>query len=197
MRVVGIDLAGNPNRDTGIAVLSRRSFRTATLHEDEEIIELCSEEDPSIVAIDAPLTMPSSGNLRRADVELIKMGFRVFPPTFGGMLSLTNRGIQLSNLLRLRKIKIIEIHPRTSGLILFGTNRREAWLRELRRMGFRFGDMKSRHEVDACMAALTGWLHLRGFSETVGDPREGEIVIPLPPTSWKRYSSRSLKRPRP
>lgn len=179
MKIIGIDLAGTERGNTGLAVLSGKSFRTTTLRGDEEIVELCTGEDPDLVAIDAPLSMPSSGNLRKADMELIRRGLRVLPPTFGGMLQLTNRGIRLSALLVSKKIGVIEIHPRTSGVILFGTDEREAWLRGLGRAGFEFRGGMSRHEIDACMAALTGWLHIRGLTESVGDPREGEIVIPL------------------
>jgi predicted nuclease with RNAse H fold len=179
MKALGLDLAGSPSRETGYAVIFRRSLRSGILHTDDEIIDMCCAEAPEIIAVDAPLSMPRSGSLRKADRLLMGMGLRVLPPTFGGMLSLTRRGIELSGMLRSRNFEVIEIHPRTSGMILFGTDERSVWLGRIKKMGFRLRVGKTAHEADACMAALTGYLHMKKLTEKIGDPEEGEIVIPL------------------
>lgn len=59
MRIVGIDLAGSPNRRTGFCLLDEK-FRTITkaLHEDKEIISETLNAKPRIVSIDAPLCLP-------------------------------------------------------------------------------------------------------------------------------------------
>jgi predicted nuclease with RNAse H fold len=61
-----------------------------------------------------------------------------------------------------------------------GTDRRERWVEKLRRKGFRVGEIKSKHEIDAALAAVTAWLHASGRTEMVGNEGEGIIVIPLP-----------------
>ena len=176
--IIGIDLSGRAANPSGLATLSGRTFKTRLVYPDEEIIELCKRERPSLVAIDAPLSFPKRGNLRNADASLIKRGLRVFPPTFAGMRSLTQRGANLARELRARKIHVIEIHPRTSGVLLFKTWDRKLWVTRLKKMGFRFEGGKSQHEIDAVLAAMTGMLHLQGKTEGVGDVREGTIIIP-------------------
>jgi predicted nuclease with RNAse H fold len=178
VKVVGIDLAGTSNNPTGFASLHRRVFKTELIYRDDEIIELCQRLGPAVVAIDAPLSLPERGNLRSADITLIKRGLRVFPPTFGGMRSLTSRGIRIAFSLRTMGFEVIEVHPRTSGVILFGKADKGAWSTELRKRGWKLGKA-SEHEIDAAIAALTGWLWLKGKFEEVGEPNEGTIIIPL------------------
>jgi hypothetical protein len=181
MTIVGLDLAGLPSNPTGFALLINRKFETGLVYSDEEIVELCSRSHPALVAIDAPLSMPVSGNLRQADRLLIERGFRVFPPTFASMKKLTARGIRMAGKLRGKGVKVIEIHPRTSGKILFGTSKRKAWLSKLKQKRWTVGQNMSEHEADAVAAALTAWLHLRGKTEEIGDAGEGTIVIPRGP----------------
>lgn len=180
MKVIGIDLAGLATNPSGFAILAGHTFKTQLVHSDEQMIDLCVKEKPDLVAVDAPLSLPKRGNLRNADLSLIKRGLRVFPPTFAGMRSLTSRGIFLSKKLRARKIKVIEIHPRTSGILIFKTDDRNQWMKKLTKMGFRLYGGKSRHELDATLAAHTGALHLRGKTEEMGRVEEGTIVVPLP-----------------
>lgn len=193
MKVVGIDLAGLNTRPSGLATLTGRTFKTQLIYSDEQIVDFCVRGAPDLVAIDAPLSLPKRGNLRNADMSLIKRGLRVFPPTFAGMLSLTKRGMLLAKKLRARKIKVIEIHPRTSGILIFKTGDRERWIKKLKKVGFRLYGNNSCHEVDAALAALTGALHLRGKTEEIGTAEEGTIVIPLPQASLReRYFWRGL-----
>lgn len=178
MTVIGLDLAGLPSRPTGFASLLNCMFKTGLVYSDGEILESCLRERLALVAIDAPLSLPASGNLRQADRLLIGRGFRVFPPTFASMKELTSRGIRIAGKLRERDIKIIEVHPRTSGKILFGTSERRAWLSKLRQKRWMVSQKMSEHEADAVIAALTAWLHLREKTEEVGTATEGTIVIP-------------------
>ncbi|MEM3401956.1 MAG: hypothetical protein QXH08_01860, partial [Candidatus Hadarchaeales archaeon] len=118
------------------------------------------------------------GALRKCDLLLIGRGFRVFPPCFGGMSTLTKRGAALAKKLRQRGLNVIEIHPRTSAVILFGTDERKEWVKIMKKRGIRFCRAASNHEIDAAIAALTGWLHLQKKTEEVGG-RDGKIIIPL------------------
>lgn len=179
MKVLGLDLAGVPSNPTGFALLSRRKFKTGLAYSDGEILRLCTWEGPALVAIDAPLSLPTNGNLRLADKLLIGRGLRVFPPTFAGMKALTARGIRLANELRSKGFKVIEIHPRTSGMIMLGSSNRRTWGPKLKKIGWTINPKASDHEVDAAIAALTALLHLKGKTEEVGSPVEGVIVVPL------------------
>jgi hypothetical protein len=178
VKVLGLDLAGIDTNPSGFALLSNRRFRTGLIYSDDEIIELCAKNRPEVVAIDAPLSLPKSGSLRKADALLIGRGYRVLPPTLGGMRALTERGIRLADRLRTKAFGVIEIHPRTSGKILFGTQERRDWLFELKQQGWSIDARISEHEVDAAIAALTGALKLWGKTEEVGTPTEGIIIIP-------------------
>lgn len=178
MKVIGVDLAGKETNPTGLAVYSSGEFKTKLVKSDDKILRLCLDERPALVAIDAPLSFPKKGHLRRADSELIARGHRVLPPTLGGMKSLTQRGIQLAKKLRERGFEVIEIHPRTSGKILFGTPEREEWISEFERMGLKLKPNISEHEIDGILAALTALLYLQEKTEEAGEPEEGTIVIP-------------------
>lgn len=177
-RAVGIDLTGVQHRPTGFAVINHASVETKILFTDESIIAACREVEPSVIAIDAPLSKPVTGRFRACDRALIKRGLRVLPPLFGGMKKLTNRGIRLSKILRNSGFDVIEIHPRTSGLLLFGTAERRRWIAALRKAGFDVPAGVSAHEIDALVAAVTGWLHI--FNGTTAVGARAKIVIPGP-----------------
>jgi len=184
--VAGLDLAGNPKNSSGFAELCNDRLETEEIYSDDDILERCTHIRPLVVAIDAPLGLPAVGNLRAADKSLIARGCRVFPPTFAGMKSLTARGVDIAAQLRTNRIKVIEIHPRTSGIMLFGKPDRAAWISELEKRGLRLKPRASEHEIDAVMAAVTGLLWLKKKVEEVGDPREGVIVIPRGPQALER-----------
>ena len=179
MKLLGLDLAGLPTNPTGYAPLSRKRIRTGLVYSDAEILELCERERPELTALDAPLSFPRRGGLRHADRELIRRGYRVFPPKFGGMKKLTARAIKLAQKLKASGFKVIEIHPRTSGIILFNTPSRQKWLFELQKKGWDLSSRLSKHEADAVLAVYTAWLHSRGKTEEVGNKREGTIIIPI------------------
>jgi predicted nuclease with RNAse H fold len=178
---MGLDLAGIPQNPSGVALLRGKLLRTMLVREDLEVEELCRREGVRLVAVDAPLSLPVRGSLRPSDLALLRMGFRVFPPTFSGMRSLTLRGISLSRKLRGEGVRVIEVHPRTSGRILFGTPNRMEWARLLARRGWRVKGGTGNHELDACVSALTGLLHLKGRTLEVG---KGRGRISIPSVSW-------------
>ncbi|KUO43401.1 MAG: hypothetical protein APU95_06010 [Hadesarchaea archaeon YNP_N21] len=178
MKIMGIDLAGNEDNPTGLAWIRVRNLTSEIKYSDREIIRRCLEIKPKAVAIDAPLSLPKMGALRKADRYLISSGFRVFPPTFAGMKKLTLRGIRISSKLRMLGFKVIEVHPRTSGKIIFGTPERKVWVSGLKMRGMRLRGLSSVHEIDAALAALTALFWLRGKFEKIGEAEEGVIVIP-------------------
>lgn len=154
------------------------------MHSDEEIMEYVKEENPSIVAIDAPLSLPDGrcclekdckcavgGHFRQAERDIRPYG-RVLPLTFRGMKMLTMRGISLGRKLR-KDFEVIETHPRTNQKILGIKDVEEDLGRFLEITG-----APTEHTLDAALAAVTGYLHLKGCTLQLGDPQEGIIVIP-------------------
>lgn len=172
--VIGVDLAALPKNQTGMAVYDGRQFECGTLYGDQEMIKMILKIKPSVVAIDAPLSLPfgrccfddsccGPRKIRTCDRILIGMGYRVFPPGYSFMKQLTLRGIRLVEKLGSEGIRAIEVHPRTTKRIL--------------RLG-RFKEAKNEHEDDACAAALTAYLYGEGKCQDIRGP-DGAIVIPL------------------
>ncbi len=191
-RVVGVDLAGSPRRNTGICLLRGMTVAScATVHGDEEIIAFIERSRPELVAVDAPLSLPPGrttiddrrgGHFRSSDRELLKRGIRFFPITLGPMRSLTTRGMRLKELLADRGIPVIEIYPGAAQDI-WSIPRKQGGLEKLRRGLERLGLKGLRKgmngdELDAVSGALVGRLYLRGEAEVLGDVGEGAIVVP-------------------
>lgn len=193
---VGLDLAGSPHRDTGFCRLGP-GLRTATriLGDDAEILDAVRDARPSIVAIDAPLSLPRGRrsldvpgppHLRACDRALLELGIRFFPVTLGPMRLLTRRGIDLGARLRAEPLPVIEAYPGGAQDVL-GLPRKGAGVERLRRSTVRFGFSGSvehraigHDELDAVMCAYTGREHLAGRSLVLGDPDEGTLVLPRP-----------------
>lgn len=184
MKTIGIDLAGKEENPSGFCVLDQGQLILKTLYGDEEIVKEVKNINPSIIAIDAPLSLPKGrcclekdcecavgGHFRAAEREIRPYG-RVLPLTFRGMKMLTLRGIALGQRLR-NDFEVIETHPRTDQKMLGFKDLRE----DLSQI-FSLPDDSSEHELDATVAALTGYLYLKGCVLKLGDPEEGVIVIP-------------------
>lgn len=173
MKSIGIDLAALGKNPTGIAILEGLEVGTGILHSDSEIIKDIYEEDPDIVAIDAPLSFPRGmKGFRSCERKLIKLGFRFFPPVFKHMKLLTQRGMKLASILR-GSFEVIEVHPKTSMKILGIDD-----IEDLNTLKIMPKSKKaSRHEFDAIIASYTGFLHLKKRTEVIKN--EGSIVIPV------------------
>lgn len=180
--IIGIDLAGREENPTGIAVLKHKRVETCLVYTDKEILEAVRVAKPSIAAIDAPLKLPKKGILRKGDLELIKKGYRVFPPGLPAMKTLTLRAIRLNKLITKSGVKTIEVHPTSTRKALnMPTKSWEDIQKIFKKMGLS-GTIEERtlthHELDAVTAALTAYLYLQGFTENFGDSREGFIIVP-------------------
>ena len=191
-KVVGIDLAGSPMRNTGICTLKKNQIAFCTiLHKDREIINYIEKENPTLIAIDAPLNLPpgrksiedkNGEHFRPCDRELLRRGIRFFPITLGPMRLLTKRGIQLKRALARRGYFVIEVYPGAAQDI-WHTGRKQDGLSKLRKglekLGVKGLNEKMKgDELDAVTAALVGQLFLRGKAEVLGNFKRGAIVIP-------------------
>jgi uncharacterized protein len=200
--VVGLDLAGSPQRSTGCCVLvGTREVRTSVLHDDSEILDAVRQAHPRLVSIDAPLSLPTGRrslevpgppHLRACDRELLRRHIRFFPVTLGPMRMLTARGMRLASELRALGYPVEESYPGAAQDIV-GLPRKGAGVERLRRSlrarGF-YGTIERRStthdELDAVLCAWVGRLRVEGRAEVIGDPSEGTMILPrsaaqLPP----------------
>ncbi|MCE5215179.1 MAG: DUF429 domain-containing protein [Methanobacterium sp.] len=185
MIIIGIDLAGKEENPTGICVTGTDKVILKTLHSDTDIIKYVKKINPSIVTIDAPLSLPkgrcclekdckcaSGGHLRKAEREIRPYG-RVLPLTFKGMKMLTLRGIRLAQELR-KDFEVIETHPRTIQKMLGFKDLKD----DLSKV-YKLSNNPTEHELDALLAAMIGNLYINGLYLELGDPEEGTIILPL------------------
>lgn len=191
-KVVGVDLAGSPKRNTGIWTLKKANITFCTIvHTDQEIIHYIEKENPTLIAIDAPLNLPpgrksmedkNGEHFRPCDRELLRRGIRFFPITLGPMRLLTKRGIHLKRVLTRRGYPVIEVYPGAAQDISH-TGRKQEGLSKLRKglekLGLKgLNNKMNGDELDAVTAALVGQLFLHGEAEVLGNFKRGGIVIP-------------------
>jgi predicted nuclease with RNAse H fold len=191
-KVVGIDLAGSPKRSTGICTLEKNTLTLCTIvHTDQEIVNYIEKDNPTLIAVDAPLNLPpgrrsiedkNGKHFRPCDSELLRGGIPFFPITLGPMRLLTVRGIQLKRILSKRGYKVVEVYPGAAQDI-WKIGRKQDGLAKLRnglqKLGVKGLDKSmSGDELDAITAALVGQLFLRGKAEVLGNFRRGAIIIP-------------------
>jgi predicted nuclease with RNAse H fold len=181
MRVVGLDLAGSPKNDTGFCLLADSGGKNAVaariLHSDEEIISGIRDARPDIVSVDAPLVY--NGQRRKCDDILSEYG--ALPATLKGMETLALRGRALASSLDDYGFKYIEVYSKASAKIL-GVYNKDDFPMQKAMMGLDLqGDVNTRilirDELDAIMAAVTGYLHLIGQTRSVGDD-SGWVIVP-------------------
>jgi predicted nuclease with RNAse H fold len=187
--IVGIDLAGVATNPTGWALLKNKAISTYHLYHDEEILKRSTDCRPHLIAVDAPLSLPKKDILRKADRDMYKRGYPVFPPRFPAMEKLTLRAIRMVQEITRRGINVIEVHPTSTRKALKMPTKDWKKIQTIfLRIGLE-GDLKTRaltaHEIDAVTATLTGHLHLQGKTELIGDEEEGYIVVPTE-GDWRR-----------
>ena len=206
-KIIGIDLAGVPRKDTGFAIVNGSSAKTKVLKTDEEIIKAVKEVESNskkktLVTIDSPLGYPKGrccldyncdcrkhGCMRVGERQLVKIGVRVFPCGFGGMRKLTNRGIKLKNIFEDKGYKVIETYPGSAqdllGMPRKGKNNetKEELRKALIKYGFK-GDIEDKgisdHELDAITSGLVGQLYRKGEYIALGIEEEAKIITAKP-----------------
>ncbi|OYT58239.1 hypothetical protein B6U71_04870 [Euryarchaeota archaeon ex4484_178] len=153
MKIAGIDLAAKEKNPTGIALMDGRRVKCLTLYTNLQIFSQIIEFQPSIVAIDAPLTL----NVKRyADKYLRKYG--AMSLKIPSMMELARRGLEVKEYLEGKGYKVIEVFPTATAKILgFYSKDKMDMLSYFQEFGIEGG--KNKHEVDALIAAYTGWLY--------------------------------------
>ncbi|MEM4311904.1 MAG: DUF429 domain-containing protein [Nitrososphaerales archaeon] len=181
IRVLGLDLAALEHRESALCLMDESmKVKSLLLKKDEEILNYIFKKKPHLIAIDAPLNFAKSKGFRSCDREVIKLGIRLFPPDFGYMKQLTLRGIKIKELLEASGFKVIEVFPGAFKQLLKIPRKDKTMIREtLINLGVkRIREDVSLDELDAIIAAIVALLYLKDKSISLGDNKEGQIVIP-------------------
>ncbi len=181
MRVVGLDLAGSQRNDTGWCLLADtggvKAVACRLLHSDDEIMSGLRDARPDLVAVDAPLTY--SGARRACDEALREYG--ALPVTLRGMEALAVRGRGLAQKMRSGGFRFIEVNSQASARILGVYDRNDFTMQKAMMALDLEGDVNSkilsRDELDAVVAAVTGYLSLLSQTREVGDDA-GRVAVP-------------------
>lgn len=187
--IIGIDLAGVEKNPTGWALWKNKVISTCHLYENQEILEHLTKFEPTLITIDAPLSLPKKGTMRKADREMYRHGYPVFPPRFPAMEKLTLRAMKIAQQIKREKLHIIEVHPTSTRKALKIPTKDWKKIQNIFiHIGLK-GDLETRvltsHEIDAVTAALTGYLYLQKKTELIGDEEEGYTVVPTK-GDWRR-----------
>lgn len=155
---------------------------------DKMLLELFREHKPSLVAIDAPLSLPGVFTgvrgcqdyfYRACDKETKAMS----PMFLGG---LTARAMKLADQLRLMGTKVIEVYPvrlgQQLGLDTFGYRKKEPNLKALlaalqQQTGLDISEVHglTGHHIDAALALHIANKYISGRAECFGRQEEGII----------------------
>jgi predicted nuclease with RNAse H fold len=179
-----------------------------------DVAALVRDDRPDVVAIDAPPAWAISGRSRLTERELRLFGIRCFnTPSDARMADhpfyeWMTVGFEVYEAIekgfpRFRgagsvRGSSIEVFPHASAVVLAGSLpppgvskhrfRRDVLLAA----GVEARGLRSKDQLDAALAALTGLLALERRFSAPGDPREGQIVLPsasLPARPYRRGPS--------
>ncbi len=211
MSVLGVDLRASRKKPSSIAILDSHSHLTelGSFYEDIELMKLVDDLRPGLVAIGAPLNLPSGfccldqscdcrfsvpdRKGRLLELELAKMGISCFYTNKGSIIrDLIYRGIHLSKLLRESGHDVIEVYPHATKMLLIGDKvpPKNSAISVSYMIGHltplvsgmeRYADDLDRNSCDAIINAYTGQLHAQSNTDVLGDPEEGILVLPKLP----------------
>ena len=196
--VVGIDLTGSEERNSGWATVTGQEVTTELVASDADLIVRTLSAKPFLVSIDSPLSLPTGrltefdddpgrdeyGIMRQAERQLRKRGINVYPALLPSMQRLTRRGVKLATCLRKKGVPVIESYPGAAQDIL-GIPRKKTSLKHLVEGLRRFGyeslqgeSIVSHDELDAATSALVGQFMLAGYWEALGSAEEDYLIVP-------------------
>lgn len=207
MLCLGIDLSSSSKRASTLAFINGegRLDQMDAFKEYQELLSVLDSYRPDVVAIGAPLGLPlgldcleedcpcspvSNHKGRKGEVELARMGIGCF---YTGKRSIIKnqiyRGVKFRKDLTQRGYEVIEVYPYATKIKVFGDGippkSRPESLVHLREHLPKlvpgtecYADELNHHKCDAVLTAYTGYLHLRGETDTLGIPEEWMISIP-------------------
>ena len=199
--IIGIDLTGSEEKESGWAYLKGRYAETRRVSTDEELISSIEHIRPDIVSIDSPLAYPKGrvstsktgpdakyGIMRECERLLRHFGVHVYPALIDSMINLTTRGMFLAKELRNRGFRVIESYPGVAQDVLKiprkGKSKEQHDHLKLGLASFGIcGDLIdnpdiSHDEVDAITSALVGYFYLNSQYVALGNDAEDYLIVP-------------------
>jgi len=182
MIYAGLDLAAKDKNPSGLALLKNNGSKPKLIelknvHSDEQIIEAL--KNVNNVAIDAPLIDGEiKAGFRPAEKQLIRWGLRLMSPSF--LSELVIRAQKIISKLPLNT-KIIEVHPRSSAIMLGLSAQRPLFNQPEIKKLLDCSNMAcaNKHQFDALISAYTAYLHHKKLTRTAG--LNGSFIA-LPPS---------------
>lgn len=207
MSYLGIDLSASSKRASAYALLDAeaRLVQMDSFKAFDELVEFLDARRPSLIAIDAPLSLPlgldcleedhpcapALGQKGRAsEQELARMHIGCFFTTKRSIIkNLIYRGLKMREDLVQMGYPVIEVYPYATKVILFGDKippKNSA-------RGVAFLKQKLQHLIDgiephlndlnhdgcdSLLAAYTACLHQGDRTDSLGSADEGYIVVP-------------------
>jgi predicted nuclease with RNAse H fold len=200
VRALGIDVGVRKGLDLVLLDEDRSVLDTQRRVTPAELARVVGDLGPDVVAIDAPPAWASTGRSRLTERELRLFGIQSFnTPSDPGMAEHpfyewmtvgfeVFRAIEAS-FPRYRSGSVkgtaIEVFPHATAVVLAGCLppkgvTAHGWRRGvLGAHGVDARALRSADQVDAALAALTGQYALQRRFSAPGDPREGQIVLPV------------------
>jgi predicted nuclease with RNAse H fold len=206
----GIDLTSTEAKPSACLGLDSKSqlVYLGSIIENRDIVTLLNFYSPQVIAIDAPLSLPSGlccleescpcqpkspRKNRQCDQELRQQGIPCYPTSKKTFIKdLIYRGIELKNSIgreAKQACQVIEVYPFASKVRLFG----KAIPQKTTKQGTSFArdklgdilpgiepylDMFNHDLFDAAVAAYTALLYHQNRVDALGNSREGIILIP-------------------
>jgi len=211
MTVVGVDLRASPSRPSTLVNVDEhlRLVSLQTFAVEIDLLEVVKTQQPSVIAIGAPLSLPAGlcclepececdfkypdAKGRQFELELSRLGISCFFTNKTSIVrDLIYRGVELKRRLGDLGFHVIEVYPYAAKVILFGdkmprgkTSANLTFLRDRLSTVIPGLDRQSTAlNLNACNAAInayTGVLYSRNCAELLGDVAEGTLVVPRLP----------------
>ena len=156
----GLDLSVKENKPSGFSIVKSNKRSHVELivldkvYSDAEIIDYIEKYNVDIIAIDSPLSIPLNKSYRDVDLKMIKMGFRVLPPTWTYMKQLTMRAIRIVEELKKHSpyIEVIETHPSSC----LKSSKCGSFIEFTEKLGITLPSYLDKDEKDAFIASIVG-----------------------------------------
>lgn len=200
-RVIGIDLTGSENKESGWALMTASRAECRRIKTDAELIASVENAAPDAVSIDSPLAFPTAENgiMRQCERLLASYGIPSYPCMIDSMKPLTKRGSALAQLLRNKGYCVIESYPGAAQDIMSIPRKGKTYeqFAHLKRGIASFGvtgDILdkpgiSHDEVDAITSALVGYFYLTGKYIGLGNDTEGRLIVPR---VWENATGKNI-----
>ena len=209
--IFGVDLRASPKRPSAVVALddeAKLSF-ISNFSDDSELFQMGQTHQPSLIAIGAPLSLPTGlccleatcscqtitpqKKGRQAELELSRMGISCFFTNKRSIIrTLIYRGIDISHKLSKQGHTVIEVYPHATKTILFGDKvppkNSPSSLPFMKNSLAPLVDGLETHleeldrnACDAVINAYTALLHSQQETDMLGTDEEGWLVLPRLP----------------